>query len=181
MTLADPPYTIIQVNNLWEKMTGWKAEEVVGKLSCKILQGQQTNRAEVERLLSNVLNKRASFHALTNFSKKGHMFQNYLTLFPLATDSKITHYLGLTSFYKILDSKSQIAGSIPMGMTTESMNNLLMSVQQAGQTQVTPRIMPLKPNIVSSCSSNNTLNSSNSSPSHFNSLSENESGSKNSN
>ena len=37
MTLADEPYTIVQVNKLWEEMTGYKAEEVVGKTSIRIL------------------------------------------------------------------------------------------------------------------------------------------------
>ena len=52
MTLADSPYTIVQVNKLWEDMTGYKAENVVGRASCRVLQGQQTDRSHVEKLMS---------------------------------------------------------------------------------------------------------------------------------
>eukprot|EP01083_Nonionella_stella_P309371 1095443_1 len=80
LTLADRPYTIVQVNEEWEKMTGWKAEDVVGKESCKILQGAQTDNSAI-----------------------GEKFRNFISLYPLSTDSKITHYLGLTLHLEWLD------------------------------------------------------------------------------
>jgi hypothetical protein len=38
MTRLPMPYTVVQVNKLWEDMTGYTAAEVVGKSSCGILQ-----------------------------------------------------------------------------------------------------------------------------------------------
>ena len=104
MTLAERPYTIVQVNSQWEKMTGWKAEDVVGKASCKILQGEKTEKNELEELMGNIRYKRPSFTVLTNYTR-GHdkSFRNFLTLYPLSTDSKITHYVGLTTHKTWLD------------------------------------------------------------------------------
>jgi len=97
MTLADRPYTIVQVNSHWEKMTGWKAEDVVGKKSCKILQGQKTEDSSIDDLMSSIRYQRPAFTVLTNYTRNGKkMFRNFINLFPLSTDSKITHYVGLT-------------------------------------------------------------------------------------
>jgi len=107
MTLADRPYTIVQVNRLWEDMTSWRAEDVVGKLSCKILQGEQTIRQDVETLMCNVRYKRPSRATLINYTRGGErVFKNFINVYPLSTDSKITHYVGLTIHVHYLDVKS---------------------------------------------------------------------------
>jgi len=96
MTLADPPYTIMQVNKLWEDMTGYRAEEVVGKASCTILQGQETDRKAIEAMMEEIRYKRPAAATLVNYRKTGQVFWNFIQMFPLSTDSRITHYLGIT-------------------------------------------------------------------------------------
>jgi len=97
MTLADRPYTIVQVNSQWEEMTGWKAEDVVGKESCKILQGEKTEHSPIEDLMSSIRYQRPAFSVLTNYTRgRDKVFRNFINLYPLSTDSKITHYVGLT-------------------------------------------------------------------------------------
>ena len=96
MTLADPPYTIMQVNKLWEDMTGYTAEEVVGKASCTILQGQETDRKGIEVMMEEIRYKRPASATLVNYRKTGQVFWNFIQVFPLSTDSRITHYLGIT-------------------------------------------------------------------------------------
>jgi PAS domain S-box-containing protein len=97
LTLAEPPYTIVQVNKLWEDMTGYVAEEVVGKASCKILQGPQTDRQSVNDLMQEVRFKRPCSTLLSNVKKSGEVFRQYLVVYPLSTDSRITHYLALST------------------------------------------------------------------------------------
>ena len=97
MTLADPPYTIIQVNKLWEDMTGYSADEVVGKTSCSILQRADSKGKGLRDLMSEVRFKRAASSMLINFTKSGERFRHFLLVFPLSTDSKITHYLALST------------------------------------------------------------------------------------
>ena len=105
MTLADRPYTIVQVNDRWENLTGYKGADVVGKCSCGILQGTDTGRKELEHLMSPVLFKRPSCGMLTNYTKNGRRYRNYITVYPLSTDSTISHYLGLTTFVQWIDDE----------------------------------------------------------------------------
>lgn len=102
---ADRPYTITKVNERWEKLTGYKAEEVIGKSSCSILQGEDTTKAELDLLMCPVLFKRPSCAMITNYTKSGRRFRSYLTLYPLSMDSKISHYLGLTTYVQWIDKE----------------------------------------------------------------------------
>mmetsp|Transcript_89986 Transcript_89986/g.176174 ORF Transcript_89986/g.176174 Transcript_89986/m.176174 type:complete len:853 (+) Transcript_89986:78-2636(+) len=97
MTLAEEPYTIVQVNKLWEEMTGYKAEEVVGKASCRLLEGEDTEAAAVESLMSEVRFKRPASAMIIRYKKNGERFQDFFHAYPLSTDSRITHYLFLSS------------------------------------------------------------------------------------
>jgi PAS domain S-box-containing protein len=121
MTLAEPPYTIVQVNKLWEDMTGYKAEDVVGKTSCRVLQGRETDRETLDTLMTAILFKRPASGFLVNYTRTGVRFHNHLTLYPLSTDSKITHYLALTIHTEVIGGPEAIGGpetitatSIPM-------------------------------------------------------------------
>jgi PAS domain S-box-containing protein len=98
MTLAEPPYTIIQVNSEWEKMTGYTAEEVVGKANTGILQGSSTDRKSVDEMMNEIRFRRPFSTVLMNVKKSGEVFRNFLLLFPLSTDSRITHYIAITDF-----------------------------------------------------------------------------------
>jgi len=111
MTLAERPYTIVQVNKLWEDMTGFKAENVVGKVSCSILQGQETNRITLEQVMSEVRFKRPASVMLLNYTQERKLFRNYINLYPLSADSKITHYVALTAYSEQFDNIS--VNSIP--------------------------------------------------------------------
>lgn len=107
LTLADRPYTIMQVNSLWEEMTGYKAEDVVGKTDARILQPRWQQIPNLPApyqdpalsfLMMEVRLKRAATATLINVNTQGDLFRNVLQVFPLSTDGKITHYLGLTIF-----------------------------------------------------------------------------------
>lgn len=103
MTSADRPYTITKVNERWEKLTGYKSEEVVGKSSCSILQGDDTTNEELDLLMRPVMFKRPSSAMVTNYTKSGRRYRGYLMLYPLSTDSIISHYLGLTVYVQWID------------------------------------------------------------------------------
>ena len=104
LTLAYRPYTIVQVNERWENLTGHKGVEVVGKQSCSILQGADTAQKELDQLMGPVLFKRPSCAMLTNYTKSGRRYRNYITIYPLSTDSNISHYFGLTTFVQWIDA-----------------------------------------------------------------------------
>lgn len=100
LSLVEPPYTIIQVNKLWEEMTGYTADEVVGKMSCKILQCDGTDGENLETLMQEIRYKRAASSVLVNKKKDNEIFTNFFVVFPLSTDSRITYYLGLTMHHQ---------------------------------------------------------------------------------
>jgi len=144
MTLAERPYTIVQVNKLWEDMTGYSAEDVVGKASCRTLQGQETDQKEAEKLMTAVRYKRSASGFLVNYSKNGEKFRNHLTLYPLSTDSKITHYVALTTHFGPVDGTEGTAS--PPTVTSEGAASVAsqdLKPQQAiqGQTQLMQSMM----------------------------------------
>ena len=101
ITLSEPPYTIIQVNNMWSEMTGYGAEEVVGKASCSILQSSEMDKSHLEGMMNEIRHKRSASGLLINASKSGEIFSNFLVVFPLSTDSRVSYYLGLSLYSSI--------------------------------------------------------------------------------
>lgn len=124
LTMAERPYTIVQVNKQWEEMTGFSAEDVVGKASCIVLQGQDTNYQTIQSLMNEVRHKRPASAMVLNYTRQGKGFHNFLSLFPLSTDSKVTHYVALTSH---VDNRDSIVIEAP---------------QKQQQTQLTAHVLP---------------------------------------
>ncbi|KAL7469553.1 hypothetical protein ACHAXS_009806 [Conticribra weissflogii] len=108
MTLADRPFTIVQVNERWEKLTGYHGADVVGKKSCSILQGADTAEKDLIQLMGPVMFKRPACAMLTNYTKTGRRFRNYVTIYPLSTDSNISHYFGLTTYVQWIDADDSV-------------------------------------------------------------------------
>lgn len=152
MTLAERPYTIVQVNKLWEEMTGHKAEDVVGKVSCRILQGQETDRESVGVLMSDVRYKRPASARIVNYTKSGRRFRNYLNAYPLSTDSKITHYVGLVVHIEWIDGdkgtaqNGMLANGVSSGGTSKQ---VAKPPQQSGHGPPRPQV-PKPVGVVSS-------------------------------
>jgi PAS domain S-box-containing protein len=116
MTLADEPYTIVQVNKLWEEMTGYNAEEVVGQTSCRILEGKETDHAAVEVLMNDIRFKRPASAMIVNCKKTGEQFRNFFLAYPLSTDSRITHYLHLSTHVDTMMGATEEASQAQQGM-----------------------------------------------------------------
>lgn len=126
ITMAEPPYTIIQVNDLWSHMTGYSSDEVVGKLSCSVLQFPHMNKSPLETLMQEIRYKRAASAVLTNKSKSGETFTNFIVVYPLCTDSRISYYLGLTTHY-IKGEPMNVPMQLAEMMNTQSANNATTS------------------------------------------------------
>ena len=143
VTLAEAPYTIIQVNNLWEEMTGYKADEVVGKMSCSILQPPEMDKKPVKDLMNEVRYKRPASAMLVNKTKTGENFTNFLVVYPLSTDSRITYYLGLTT-YSESGKPSSTASDLeaaPKAISTESYAGMTQTPAAGPQGVMMPPMM----------------------------------------
>jgi PAS domain S-box-containing protein len=143
MTIADRPHTIIQVNKLWEDMTGFKAEDVVGRASCRVLQGKETETANLDLLMSDVNHKRPTNIALTNYTKSGKRFQNHINVFPLSTDSEITHYIALTTYCGLIDGRGSYAPA-PAPIIVEQEAGEASTKKRPGGTNEEPAKSALK-------------------------------------
>merc|ERR1711957_609592 len=138
MIIADEPYTIVQVNRLWEDMSGYTAEEVVGKTSCRILEGEQTDMNAVGFFMDEIRYKRPVSAMVLHYKKSGERFKNFVLSYPLSTDSRITHYLIFTSYIGVVNDGSDVSSSIT-GTTVSDNQQVLTngdsSVVQAGIVQ----------------------------------------------
>lgn len=90
--IADQP--IVAANRAFLEMTGYKAQEVLGR-NCRFLGGPRTE-PEARRAIRQALAKsRPAFVELTNYRKSGRIFRNGLSLMPIRGEGgKAVLYLG---------------------------------------------------------------------------------------
>jgi diguanylate cyclase (GGDEF)-like protein/PAS domain S-box-containing protein len=93
--LSDRNENSIYVNPGFEKITGYKEEEILGR-NCRILQGQGT-APETVTSIRTMLDANKSFCGeILNYRKDGSAFWNLLTINPIFDDSgQVTHFVGL--------------------------------------------------------------------------------------
>ncbi|MCO6058016.1 EAL domain-containing protein [Pseudomonas sp. MOB-449] len=90
-----PDQPIVYVNPAFERITGYSAEEVLGR-NCRFLQGEdrgQPNLDNIRRLLSA---QEEGGALLRNFRKDGSEFWNDLKVSPVVNDrGKVSHFVGI--------------------------------------------------------------------------------------
>jgi diguanylate cyclase (GGDEF)-like protein/PAS domain S-box-containing protein len=92
---ADQP--IVHVNRAFEKMTGYSADESIGR-NCGFLQGPERDQPELERLRKALATGTEASVLLRNYRKDGTLFWNNLQVSPVRDESgKVTHYVGIQS------------------------------------------------------------------------------------
>jgi PAS domain S-box-containing protein len=93
--LDAPGPKIVFVNRGFERMTGYKAADVLGQTP-RILQGPRTERAVLERLKAD-LRERGRFSGETyNYRKDGSEFRIHWSIGPIIDDKgAVTHYVAI--------------------------------------------------------------------------------------
>ncbi|MEG4459101.1 PAS domain S-box protein [Microcoleus sp. N9_A1] len=90
-----PDTPIIYCNPAFEKLTGYSAEEVIGR-NCRFLQGLDTDRAELDKLRSSLRSGTEIQVVLKNYRKDKTPFWNELMVSPiLDNEGKLTHFIGV--------------------------------------------------------------------------------------
>lgn len=93
MELDKPGPQIVYANKGFERMTGYSREEVLGK-SPRILQGEKTDRAVLDKLRKRLKEGQAFFGHTVNYRKDGTEFINQWDIHPLTNDEgEITHWV----------------------------------------------------------------------------------------
>ncbi|MGK0249726.1 MAG: PAS domain S-box-containing protein [Oleispira sp.] len=90
-------FRVTYVNKAFETLTGYPAEEVLGR-NCRFLQGNDTDPAAINAISKALSNEQPTTVTLLNYKKNGTTFYNQLTLNPVFNEKGIiTHILGLQS------------------------------------------------------------------------------------
>ncbi|MDM7326689.1 MAG: PAS domain S-box protein [Thermosynechococcus sp. Uc] len=92
-----PDNPIIYANPAFERITGYRLAEVIGK-NCRFLQGRDRHQPGTEAI-RNALEKGQSCRVvLRNYRKNGQPFWNELAISPIYNEfGEITHYIGIQS------------------------------------------------------------------------------------
>ena len=89
-----PDMPVLYVNPAFERMSGYRLEEVVGH-NCRMLQGPDTDRAVVAGIAAAVRAGVEHTCVILNHRKDGSAWWNELHLSPVRDDTgRLTHYLG---------------------------------------------------------------------------------------
>lgn len=93
-----PDLPIIYVNPKFEEMSGYQADEVVGR-NCRFLQGSSPDSADQSALAgirSAIKNKTNGYALLRNYRKDGSVFMNELFISPIKdANGTVTHFVGI--------------------------------------------------------------------------------------
>ncbi|MEG4839275.1 PAS domain S-box protein [Microcoleus sp. B9-D4] len=90
-----PDIPIIYCNPAFEKLTGYSAEEVIGR-NCRFLQGPDTDHAELNKLRRSLEAGTEIQVVLKNYRKDKTPFWNELMVSPiLDNEGKLTHFIGV--------------------------------------------------------------------------------------
>lgn len=98
VTIADaraPGFPLIYVNPAFERMTGYRANDMIG-VNCRILQGPDTSKAAIASIRSGLADMREVHTSLLNYRKDGSSFWNDLYIAPVRNaNEEVTHFIGI--------------------------------------------------------------------------------------
>lgn len=138
---SDPQLPIRYANQAFEKITGYAADEVIGR-NCKFLQGPATNQEYVDKIRAALAEKEPVNVLLENHTKEGKTFWNDLTISPVRDErDQVTHFVGVINDVtdrinlerqllqsQKMDAVGQLAGGI-----AHDFNNYLTVISGAAQ------------------------------------------------
>ncbi|SFQ30961.1 EAL domain-containing protein [Pseudomonas borbori] len=90
---ADQP--IVYVNPAFERITGYRSEEVLGR-NCRFLQGEQQGQPALNTIRRALRGQEEGAAILRNYRKDGSAFWNDLKVAPVVNDrGKVSHFVGI--------------------------------------------------------------------------------------
>lgn len=90
-----PDDPIVYVNPAFERLTGYRLSEALGK-NCRFLQGPKTELAAAEKLQQAIAERRPCSVELLNYRADGTTFWNAVSIAPLHDErGRVTHFVGV--------------------------------------------------------------------------------------
>jgi PAS domain S-box-containing protein len=97
VTIADatrPDNPLVYVNEAFERLTGYSAEEMLGE-NCRVLQGPATDESAVAALREAIDDTEPVSVDIVNYRKNGAPFWNEVRVVPVSDDrGTVTHFVG---------------------------------------------------------------------------------------
>lgn len=94
-SISSPGPRITYVNDAFTKLTGYTSEEVIGKTP-RLLQGELTDKAELDRLKIALLKKESCVIEVVNYKKNGETYRANLSMIPLSNEAGVfTHWISI--------------------------------------------------------------------------------------
>jgi len=91
----EPDLPIIYINPAFERITGYSAQEIIGR-NCRFLQGPDKNQPALNELRSALRDGRDCKVVLSNYRKDGRRFWNELSVSPIYDGAgNLTHFVGI--------------------------------------------------------------------------------------
>ncbi|NBC31091.1 MAG: PAS domain-containing protein [Alphaproteobacteria bacterium] len=95
ITRADGDQPIVYCNKAFERITGYPAEETLGR-NCRFLQAGDTDQAVLAEMKAAFREHRFFKGLLRNYRKDGTMFWNQCSIAPVFDDQgRVSHYIGI--------------------------------------------------------------------------------------
>jgi len=133
---------IVFAGSGFERMTGYRSDEVIGK-NCRFLQGKDTDGEAIRELRSAIAGARSCSVEILNYRKDGTPFWNQLAITPvLGPAGQLTHFVGvqtdITERRRLEEQyrqsqKMEAVGQLAGGVAHD-FNNLLTII--AGHTEL---------------------------------------------
>nr|AML78891.1 putative LOV domain-containing protein [Osmunda sp. BC-2016] len=91
-----PDHPIVYASDGFLEMTGYAAEEVLGR-NCRFLQGPDTDRRTILEIRDAIREEKACQVTILNYTKQGHPFWNLFHMAPVFSkdDGRVVHFVGV--------------------------------------------------------------------------------------
>lgn len=119
--LNEPGPRIVYVNEAFTKMTGYTAEEVIGK-NPRLLQGQDSDSEELKKLGEKLRRWEAAEITVLNYTKTGEPFWVNFAVSPVANENGwFTHWISVQR--DVTEQKKQVAVKDLLSQISQNFNN----------------------------------------------------------
>ncbi|NRB04907.1 MAG: PAS domain-containing protein [Rhodobacteraceae bacterium] len=137
-----PDNPIVYVNQAFTRSTGYARSVSIGR-NCRFLQGEDTNKAEVDKLRAGIENEESVTVDILNYRANGEPFMNRLIVAPITDDDgKTLYFVGIQKELRGTDVDSSLEKSnaqlleIQNRVTTDLSMIIGMIRRQSGTTSV---------------------------------------------
>jgi PAS domain S-box-containing protein len=114
---------IIYINPAFERMTGYEAQEVIGR-NCRFLQGEDKDQPALDELREALREGKCCTVILSNYRKDGTLFWNNLSISPIYDGSgNLTHFVGIQT-----DITERKVAQEALRYQQEQTENLLLNI-----------------------------------------------------